>query len=90
VISSSNGSRAVTWFWGVWSEAWSSVAVSCAWAEAVLRMLATRVEPGTEGLWKRVITSRVLCCREHQFESIPLRLVLTMRNMLLMKGFIGL
>lgn len=45
----------------MWSDAWSSVAVSEASVEACLRRLRTRVEDEREGLWKRVITSRVLC-----------------------------
>ncbi len=49
-------------FWWVWSVAWSSVAVSDAWADTCLRSVRTRREAGTEGLWKRVMTSRDLCC----------------------------
>lgn len=46
--------------WIVLSEAWSSVVVEAAVAEACLRMLRAWVDAGREGLWKRVITSRVL------------------------------
>lgn len=49
---------------GVVSLAWSRVAFAAseAFADAVRRRLRTRVEEGREGLWKRVIMSRVLCC----------------------------
>jgi hypothetical protein len=48
---------------GTGSLAWSSVelATSVALADAVRRKFRTRVELGREGLWKRVIMSRVLC-----------------------------
>lgn len=60
-MTSSSNSERWAFEWVVWSEAWSSVAVSEAWAEDCFRRLRTREEAGRAGLWKRVITSRVLC-----------------------------
>lgn len=59
---------------GVGSVAWSKVAFAAseAFADAVRRRLRTRFEDLREGLWKRVITSRVLCCLF--ISSFPMKL----------------
>ena len=61
-------SKSLRWslFWPEWSAAWSTVALSDASAEICLRRARTREDAGTEDLWKRVITSRPLCCLEFQ------------------------
>jgi hypothetical protein len=48
------------------------VEVSVAFADAVRKMLRTRVDEAWEGLWKRVITSRVLCWVCQSQSSLPL------------------
>lgn len=55
------------------SLAWSRVAfaASDAFADAVRRRLRTRVEEGRDGLWKRVIMSRVLCCLLNISSVVP-------------------
>lgn len=40
-----------------WSEAWSSVAVAVAVADVCFRMVWARIEAGTLGWWKSVMTS---------------------------------
>ena len=61
VTSRSNCSRLFLLVWALWSEAWSSVAVSNAFADAALSRFAIRTAGAADDL-KRVITSRVLCC----------------------------
>lgn len=63
VTSSSNSARC-GFVWCEWSLTWSSVACSEALADVCFRRVLTRREAGELALWKRVITSRVLCWRK--------------------------
>ncbi|KAL1997857.1 hypothetical protein VTN02DRAFT_555 [Thermoascus thermophilus] len=66
VTSSANSPRDVR-AWIVLSDAWSSVVVAAAVADACLRMLSACVDAGSRGLWKSVITSRGLGFRFFRF-----------------------
>lgn len=75
VTSSSNSPRGDAVCAAEESLAWSIVAVSVAFADAVRRMLRTRVDEAWEGLWKRVITSRDLGCWQSVSQSVKVLLV---------------
>ena len=45
-------------------DAWSSVAVAVALADACFNKVATRTEAGLLALWKSVTMSFVLCCAD--------------------------